>query len=278
MASLRVHHLTGVVAGRTLFSDVTLHLTPGWAGLVGPNGAGQTTLLSLLASHRAPEAGHVERLPSDAPVLLVDQRAELVSEDVESFAAADDTLAGRWRARLKLEKLSRWATLSFGERKRWQLGAALWREPDVLLLDEPTNHLDVAAIELVLSALSRFDGVGVVVSHDRAVLDRLTTTTLRLQRGRLEVWPGGFTVTKTQWLTNEASRRAEFDALGRQAERLSGAVKASRRAHEASTRQHSAGARMKSKHTTRCGAPSAPAEPQEWMSATAAPRSRARPA
>ncbi|MDP3503819.1 MAG: ATP-binding cassette domain-containing protein [Myxococcales bacterium] len=248
MASLRVHHLTGVVAGRTLFSDVTLHLTPGWAGLVGPNGAGKTTLLSMLAGHRAPESGHVERLPSDATVLLVDQRAELVSSDVESFTAADDTLAGRWRARLKLEPLSRWATLSFGERKRWQLGAALWREPDVLLLDEPTNHLDVAAIELVLSALSRFDGVGVLVSHDRAVLDRLTTTTLRLQRGTLEVWPGGFTAAKEQWLTSEASRRAEFAALGRQAERLAGAVKRSQREHEASTRQRSAGARMKSKH------------------------------
>ena len=62
--------------------------------------------------------------------------------------------------------------LSPGERKRWQIGGALAREPDVLFLDEPTNHLDASARELLLDALRRYRGVGVVVAHDRAFLDR----------------------------------------------------------------------------------------------------------
>ena len=79
--------------------------------------------------------------------------------------------------------LERWSTLSPGERKRWQIGAALAREPDVLLLDEPTNHLDAEAREWLVSALRRFRGVGVLVSHDRELLEALTTSTLRVHAG-----------------------------------------------------------------------------------------------
>lgn len=246
MSSLRVHHLTGVVAGRTLFSDVTLHLTPGWTGLVGPNGAGKSIFLSMLAGLVKPEQGHVERVPAEGSVLLVPQRTELTTE-VESFANADDSLAGRWRSRLSLHGLERWSTLSFGEQKRWQLGAALWREPDILLLDEPTNHLDAQAIDLVVSTLSRLESVNVLVAHDRAVLDRLTTKTLRLQHGRIERWEGNFSEARAQWLAKESSTRAEYEALGREASRLQRSLSEGRREHAAATKQRSAGARMKSK-------------------------------
>jgi ATPase subunit of ABC transporter with duplicated ATPase domains len=83
--------------------------------------------------------------------------------------------------------------MSPGERKRWQIAAALAREPDVLLLDEPSNHLDARAREWLVHALSRFAGVGVVVSHDRELLDRLTSSTIELRAGDVRVQRGGYT-------------------------------------------------------------------------------------
>ena len=68
---------------------------------------------------------------------------------------------------------TRWSTLSHGERKRAQIGVALWREPDVLAVDEPTNHLDAQARDMLKNALEAFTGVGLLVSHDRELLDSL---------------------------------------------------------------------------------------------------------
>jgi ATPase subunit of ABC transporter with duplicated ATPase domains len=247
MPSLRLHHVGATVAGRCLFHDVTLHAGPGWTGLVGPNGAGKSTLLSLLAGVRPCDEGHVERQPPDASVVLVPQRTTRTAE-VLAFADADDALARRWQARLGLHGLDRWDSLSFGERKRWQVGAALWREPAVLLLDEPTNHLDADATKVLLAALARYDGVGVLVSHDRAALDALTVRSWRLARGVVEAWDGGFSKAREAWRAKEAAARQAHEDLGRTVERLERSLAGSRREHEAATKQRSAGARMKSRH------------------------------
>jgi hypothetical protein len=79
-----------------------------------------------------------------------------------AFAQDPGGLAASLRGRLALDRapIERWTTLSPGERKRWQIGEALWREPDVLLLDEPTNHLDDDGRALLVGALRRFRGVG----------------------------------------------------------------------------------------------------------------------
>ncbi|MHC4644638.1 MAG: ATP-binding cassette domain-containing protein [Planctomycetota bacterium] len=63
--------------------------------------------------------------------------------------------------------VQRWLTLSHGERKRAQIAVALWLKPDVLAVDEPTNHVDAEGREIIGSALHSFDGVGLLVSHDR---------------------------------------------------------------------------------------------------------------
>ncbi len=246
MPCLRVHHLSATVAGRTLFSDVTLQLDPGWTGLVGPNGAGKSTFLSILRGWRKPEEGHVERVPDDARVALIPQLGEL-DEAVTTFAEAVDRTAMRWKARLELDGLDRWHTLSFGERKRWQLAAALWTEPDVLLLDEPTNHLDAQAAEQLIAVFERLPTVNLLVSHDRALLDRLTTRTLRLRDGRLDDVPGPFSKARETWLAQEASTRDELSTLTRNARRLTASLDRERRTLTEVTRQRSAGARMKSK-------------------------------
>ena len=110
--------------------------------------------------------------------------------------------------------------LSPGQRKRWQIGTALFAEPDVLLLDEPTNHLDLRGRNILLQALHRFRGVGLVVSHDRELLDDLTTHTVRLVDGDAEQWEGGYSVARELWLEAEARRRSDHDRARAQERKL----------------------------------------------------------
>ena len=195
----------------SLFEAVDLDLTAGFTGLVGANGAGKTTLLRILAGELAPTEGSVRASPHDASIVLCAQTAFAIDDDVTSLAEDAGKVAHRVRADLHLdpESLGRWPTLSPGERKRWQLGGALAREPDVLLLDEPTNHLDDEGRAHLENALRRFRGVGIVVSHDRALLDAITTRTLRVAHRRARLWNGGYSAAKESWEAEEATLLAE---------------------------------------------------------------------
>src|SRR5512138_1599320 len=193
MPSLRAERLSfSFHDAAPIVSGAQLHLPAGFTGLVGENGAGKTTLLRLLAGELAPASGRVRADPDGALVVLCPQGVDAAGSDAAALAARDDAGAVRLRAALRLDPrdLARWDTLSPGERKRWQIGAALARDPDVLLLDEPTNHADADARAVLLGALRRFRGVGVVVSHDRELLDALTANTLRLVAGEARLWPG----------------------------------------------------------------------------------------
>ena len=162
MTCLRVRGLSfGHTDDIQLFSKVDFDLVPGFTGLVGANGAGKTTLLRLLAGELAPDEGRVHCEPSFAKVVLCPQLVETVDEAIARFARSDDGIARRLRGELRLDAsmLTRWPTLSPGERKRWQIGSALFEEPDILLLDEPTNHIDVDARDLLIVALVRFPGL-----------------------------------------------------------------------------------------------------------------------
>jgi ATPase subunit of ABC transporter with duplicated ATPase domains len=212
MLALQVHGLSFAHRDAApLFSKVDLHLGPGWHGLVGENGGGKTTLLRLLAGELQPDAGRVLLRPEGARVLLCAQSVEALDPQVSAFALAADAGAGRLRGRLALDPgaLDRWPSLSPGERKRWQIGAALWAEPELLLLDEPTNHLDAEARDLLVGALARFRGIGLVVSHDRALLDALTTRTLRVHAGALSLHAGNYSEARAAW-EQEARARDEL--------------------------------------------------------------------
>ena len=197
-----------------LLTDCTLELRPGWTGIVGPNGAGKTTLLRLVLGELRPDAGEVRVTPPGLAVRLCPQTVERAAEDVNAFAEAEDGEAQRLRARLDLapEDLGRWDSLSPGERKRWQVGAALFADPGVLILDEPTNHLDAEARARLLHALRGWAGVGLVVSHDRALLDALTRETLRFRFGEIRAWRGSYSKARASW---EREERAELDAYQR---------------------------------------------------------------
>ncbi len=231
--------------GEPLFEQVQFQLGRGWTGLVGANGTGKTTLLEILAGVRTPDTGHV-RWPRGTRVSLCPQRVDARTAHIEAFAAADD--APRWRALLRLqpEALGRWATLSPGERKRWQVGAALWAMPDALLLDEPTNHLDDDARVWLESALREFTGVGLLVSHDRTLLDALTQQTLRLHRSRVQLFPGAYTAARAQWEAARAALEQTHAALSREVKHAEARRRDASEARQAAEQSISSRRRMKS--------------------------------
>jgi ATPase subunit of ABC transporter with duplicated ATPase domains len=242
MSRIRLERLTFAYADAApILEDAELTLDDGWTGLVGENGAGKSTLLALVAGALDPVSGALRVEPGGARVVLCPQRVDEPGLDAAHLAGRDDGEARRLRDALRLNPadLARWATCSPGERKRWQLGAALAACPDVLLLDEPTNHADGDARALLLDALRRFRGLGVVVSHDRALLDALTTRTLRLHRGRARLYRGAHGVARAAWEAETAAaweERAAAQGARRLAERR---LDEARRARAAADRSRS---------------------------------------
>ena len=248
MLSLRLQNLSFAYRDSApILEDASAHLSAGWTGLIGSNGSGKSTLLRLLRGQLRPARGQVRFEPAQPWVELCTQRVEELDDSVHRLAEAWDRSAQRLKGRLELDAaaLDRWGTLSPGERKRWQIGAALWTEPHLLLLDEPTNHLDGTARELLVAALTRFRGIGILVSHDRALLDELTTTTLRLEGGELCSWPGSYSAARALWRARAEETREALDR-GRREERKLKRHLADKRRHQRSAEGRiSAASRMK---------------------------------
>jgi len=204
----------------------------GWTGLVGENGAGKSTLLRLLAGELRPQEGRVRLEPEGTEVVLCAQDVDSPGDDVRSLAARDDGAACRLRGELGLADtdIERWASLSPGERRRWQLAGALAREPQVLLLDEPTNHLDGDGRAQVLASLERFRGAGVLVSHDRVLLETLTARTARIHRGALTVTSGDYGVARDIWTAERERARTVRESARSQERRARQALAEARQA------------------------------------------------
>ncbi|HEV8114705.1 MAG TPA: ABC-F family ATP-binding cassette domain-containing protein, partial [Acidimicrobiales bacterium] len=196
--------LAGVAArrpDRPLFEDLSLTVSAGdRLGIVGRNGTGKSTLLRVLAGVDRPEEGTV-RQGRGVRVGFLGQRPDLPAGDVRSVLGlgAEREESSRWEAAAILQRVGMGglaeadvATLSGGQAKRVALARVLVDEVDLLILDEPTNHLDVDAIGWLEERLARFRGGLVLVTHDRHVLDRVTTRILELDRGTGYVHDGGY--------------------------------------------------------------------------------------
>jgi ATPase subunit of ABC transporter with duplicated ATPase domains len=191
-----------------VLQNTSFELGPGWTGITGENGAGKTTLLLLAAGLLPPSVGTI-RGPADS--LYCPQRTDEIPAFWEDLFFAADNAAGRLLDSLGIgaDWPCRWETLSHGERKRLQLASALWRNPPLLAVDEPTNHLDRESGALVREALAGYRGIGLLVSHDRALLDSLCGSCLFLREGTLTQRPGGV----SRGLAEEERERAEQRGL-----------------------------------------------------------------
>lgn len=178
--SLEVRDLSFAYDGREpLFDGISFSVGPGWTGIVGPNGSGKSSLLALIAGDLEPDAGAIV---GSRTRRLVPQDDAVDFEDLEVFLLSYDERACRLKDVLGLDEsyTYRWETLSYGERRRAQLAAAVYSGSEVLLVDEPTNHLDGPGRIMVADALALHEGIGLVVSHDRALLNRICRRTMFL--------------------------------------------------------------------------------------------------
>lgn len=213
-----------------ILHNVSVAFPQGWTGLLGDNGCGKTTLAKIACGQLPPQKGVVTG-PSVA--LLCSQETAFAPENLYDFAAAYDREARDLRRELALEDDMPWRydELSCGEQKKLQIACALWAKPDVLVLDEPTNHIDAAARSCLMTALRRFDGIGIVVSHDRELLDGLVDRCASFEAGTVWVRPGGFTRASGQRDLERSASMRERRRAKEQLDRLM--VEKDKRAHEA---------------------------------------------
>jgi ATP-binding cassette subfamily F protein uup len=191
---LVARQLTKTFGDRRVLDGVELTLTPGMRlGLIGPNGSGKTTLLQLLAGLTIPDGGEIERA-DDLQVVYFDQNREALNPDLSlkhALVPQGDTVTYRdrpihvasWAKRFlfRTDQLEMPVTrLSGGEQARILIARLMLQPADLLILDEPTNDLDIPTLEVLEESLVDFPGALVLVTHDRFLLDRVSTVLLTL--------------------------------------------------------------------------------------------------
>jgi ATP-binding cassette subfamily F protein uup len=214
------------VPGRTLFRDLTFPLTAGTrVGLVGPNGSGKTTLLRLLRDEIEPSSGAIDRANA-LRIVYFDQNRQLdgslslrraLAPDSDSVVYQDRVIhVASWASRFLFsgEQLNQpVANLSGGERARVLIAKLMLERADLLLLDEPTNDLDIPTLEILEESLLEFRGALVLVTHDRYLLDRVSTVVLGLDGSG----GAGQFADYLQWEAWRDERQQERDAAERSA-------------------------------------------------------------
>ena len=206
-------------------------------GLIGRNGTGKSTLLRVITGLAQLDEGEVQRRDG-LRITFVEQEPDLPASptlraSLLARSAGAGDINGDERERYRMEaRLSEFmqrfdldperapATSSGGERKRAALALALSLQPDLLLLDEPTNHLDIEGIEGLEELLLKVPAC-IVITHDRAFLDRITTRIVELDRGILRSYPGNFAAyeaRKEQEIAAEDTARRRFEKFWAQEE------------------------------------------------------------
>ncbi len=255
-------------AERQLFEDLSITISAGdRLGVVGVNGTGKSTLLAVVAGASAPATGAVRRgrgarisYLSQEPSLPAGSVAEAVGTGWEAEAALDRLGMAGWSER-DVENLSG------GQRKRVALAAALARPAELLVLDEPTNHLDLAAVAWLQAQLVAMRGGLVLVSHDRHLLDAVTTRMLELDRGHSHLHDGGY----ASYLDARAERAARSEQAEAVRRNLARAELAWLR-RGAPARSRKPRARLQAAARTLEGRPEPPAHRGDLQLAFGAPR------
>jgi ATP-binding cassette subfamily F protein uup len=175
-------------------------------GLIGPNGVGKTTLLRILLGELTPDEGEV-RHGANVQIAYYDQQREQLDPErtvFDTIGEGNDTVTANGRTRhvnayltdflfSKQRASSPVKALSGGERNRLLLARLFTRPANVLVLDEPTNDLDLETLELLEEELVEWPGTLLLVSHDRAFLDNVVTSTIVFEGdGRVQEFVGGY--------------------------------------------------------------------------------------
>ena len=204
-------------------------------GLIGRNGTGKSSLLAVIAGAVALDDGEL-RTQGGLSVALVEQEPAVPETSIAPRHKLEEFLH-----RFGLPDALAPAAMSGGERKRAALAHAFALEPDLLLLDEPTNHLDIDGIVQLENLLLRQPSA-IVVTHDRAFLDRIATRIVELDRGRLASFPGNYSryeVLKAGNLAAEAVVQRKFDRFWAQEEAwIRKGIEARRTRNEGRVRRH----------------------------------------
>ena len=213
---IELQNVSYEIGGQRLFQGLNFIISAGLrVGLVGPNGSGKTTLLRLLRGEVAPATGEIRRADK-LRIVYFDQRRELdpsvtlrraLAPEGDSVIYQDRvTHVASWAAKFlfKGEQLNQPVDrLSGGERARVLIAQLMLQPADVLLLDEPTNDLDIPTLEILEESLLEFRGSLVLVTHDRYMLDRVSTVVLGLDgQGGAERF-----ADYSQWETWQAERQ-----------------------------------------------------------------------
>ena len=202
---ISVEHLSIEYSSRPILDDITFLINPrDRVALVGKNGAGKTTLLRLLAGVETPTSGRISKMGDLTigylPQVMMHVDGKTLREDVMSVAKTnksddekgdearfiaemDRTIIGLGFERKDFDRPC--SEFSGGWRMRIELAKILLQHPDLLLLDEPTNHLDIESIQWLEDFLKNNSSALVLVSHDRAFLDNVTTRTIEITLGRI---------------------------------------------------------------------------------------------
>jgi ATP-binding cassette subfamily F protein uup len=214
-----VEHLSHAYGGHSVIRDFSTRILRGErVGIIGPNGAGKSTLIRLLLGQIEPQQGRV-RQGTRLEIAYYDQQREQLDLDASLMAnvsGGNDTVLINGRARhvsgylrdflFAEERLrSPVRSLSGGERNRLLLARLFARPANVLVLDEPTNDLDIETLELLEELVADFDGTLLLVSHDRAFLDNVVTSTLVFEGdGRIGEYVGGY----SDWVRQRPQKSA----------------------------------------------------------------------
>jgi ATP-binding cassette subfamily F protein uup len=224
---LSLHAVSKALGGKKLFDRVDLTLSPGQRlGLLGPNGAGKTTLLRLITGDLEPDAGSVKPAAELRIVNFTQHREKLnpTQKLREALCPVGDTVEYRGKpihvaswAKKFLFDPGKFNTsvgdLSGGEQARVLIADLMLQPADLLILDEPTNDLDIPSLEVLEQALTEFPGAIVLVTHDRFMLDRLSTDLLALDgRGHAKPFASYAQYLKHQAKLDKSSDQQNADS------------------------------------------------------------------
>ena len=205
--TIELSHLSKSYGDKKLIEDYSyLFLKNDRIGIIGPNGCGKSTLLKMVNGLVTPDAGNIE-IGQTIRIGYFSQENEAMDDTMKVIDYVKEvgeyitTSDGRITASQMLENFlfdgalqwSRIEKLSGGEKRRLYLMRILMSAPNVLILDEPTNDLDIQTLTILEDYLDRFDGIIIIVSHDRYFLDRMVTRIFSFEgEGRIRQYEGGY--------------------------------------------------------------------------------------